>query len=112
MVDNVGVVMTIAGHMSIVSIGGHVSIGGLLLVRVLLYFRHWIDLPVIKGLEMSAAGLDIIREMHISLTVSGSDPCWQCVVRVVTCHLTSGNLSLDTRKIFRCLSVLLCKILD
>ena len=75
MVDYVGVIMTI-GHVTIVTICGHVTIAGLLLIWVLLYLRHWIDLPVIKRLEMSAAGLDIILEMHISLAVSGSDSGW------------------------------------
>ena len=70
MVDNIGIVTA-----SIETI----AVASLLLVGIFLNFRHRVYLPVIKGFEMSAAGLDIILEMQISrrIVVSGSDSGWK-----------------------------------
>ena len=93
MVDNIGIVTA-----SIETI----AVASLLLVGILLNFRHRVYLPVIKGFEMSAAGLDIILEMQISRRiVSGSDSGWKSVVRMVTRHLVRDTVCrLDKTKIF------------
>ena len=94
MVDNIGIVTA-----SIETI----AVASLLLVGILLNFRHRVYLPVIKGFEMSAAGLDIILEMQISrrIVVSGSDSGWKSVARMVTRHLVRDTVCrLDKTKIF------------
>ena len=92
MVDNIGIVTA-----SIETI----AVASLLLVGILLNFRHRVYLPVIKGFEMSAAGLDIILEMQISRRIVVSDSCWKSVVRMVTRHLVRDTVCrLDKTKIF------------
>ena len=71
-----------------------------------LNFRHRIDLAMIKGLEMSSAGLNVVRmvvvrmvggEMQISLL--GSDSGRQRVVRMVARHTGSGYRTLGTHAV-------------
>ena len=104
-VDNVGVVTSditavVVTIVSVVTLGRNIGSRGGLLVRILLNFRHRIDLSMIKRFEMSATGL-LVRgsEMQISLRTLGPGPHsgGQCVVRMVARHSGSDSHTLGTR---------------
>ena len=104
-VDNVGIVtLTIGARVvsvvSVVTLRWNIGSRGLL-VRILLNFRHRIDLSVIKRFEMSAAGLVAGGEMQISLRSlgRGPHPGRQRVVGMVTRHPASDSETLGTRNI-------------
>ena len=77
---NVGIVMTIGWELAIV-----------MFIRILLDLSHWIDLPVIKGFEVSATGLDVVWEVSCCLMVV-AHPGWQCVMRMLTRHSSHGTM--------------------
>ncbi len=102
-VDNVGVVTLDIGAIvvtivSVITLGRNIGSRGLL-VRILLNFRHRIDLSMIKRFEMSATGL-LVRgaEMQISLRIlgPGPHPGGQRVVRMVDRHPASDSETLGT----------------
>ena len=102
-VDNVGVVTpditaVVVTIVSVVTLGRNIGSRRGLLVRILLNFRHRIDLSMIKRFEMSATGL-LVRgaEMQISLRILGPDSGGQCVVRMVARHSGSDSETLGTR---------------
>ena len=104
-VDNVGIVtMTIRTRVvsvvSVVTLRWNIGSRGLL-VRILLNFRHRIDLSVIKRFEMSATRLVVWGEMQISLRslLCGPHPGWQRVMGMVTRHPASDSETLGTRHI-------------
>ena len=102
-VDNVGIVTLtirtrVVSVVSVVTLRWNIGSRGLL-VRILLNFRHRIDLSVIKRFEMSATGL-LVRgaEMQISLRILGPGPDsgGQRVVRMVDRHPASDSETLGT----------------
>ena len=102
-VDNVGVVtltlpLTVVVTI-VVTVVAVITLGRSgLLVRILLYFRHRIDLSVIKRFEVSAAGLVVGGEMQIPLRALSCcpHPGGQGVVRMVARHPASSSETLGT----------------
>ena len=104
-VDNVGIVTLtirtwVVSVVSVVTLRWNIGSRGLL-VRILLNFRHRIDLSVIKRFEMSAARLVVRGEMQISLRSlsRGPNSGRQRVMGMVTWHPSSDSETLGTRHI-------------